>query len=57
MYTIFRVYQDYSSIAETAPTVISALEASAIYLRDPDCICVKIWRKVSGTIILDYWKE
>ena len=33
------------------------LNAVAIYLEDPDCIGVKVWRTDNGAIILDYWKE
>ena len=33
------------------------LTALSIYLEDPDCIGVKVWRTDNGAIILDYWKE
>lgn len=57
MFTILRVYSDCSTVTETTDNIIRALSACAIYLEDPDCISVKIWRTKDGTFILDYYRE
>lgn len=58
MFKVFRVYSDLGSICEDGGSDFGKiLLALNIYLQDPDCIGVKVWRKDNGAIILDYWKE
>lgn len=57
MYQVFRLYNDMGSICERSEDIISSLNAAAIYLMDPTCIGIKIWRTSNGEIILDYWRE
>lgn len=57
MFTLLRVYDDWSSATEQCNDMVAALEAAAIALRDPSCISVKIWeRQVGGAIIMDYYR-
>lgn len=49
---------DYSVTVwtESANTMREALTACAIYLEDPDCVNVKIWRRGhDGEVLFDYW--
>lgn len=57
MYKVFRIYEDIGTICESSDDIVSSLNAAAIYLMDPDCIGIKIWRAATGEIILDYWRE
>ena len=58
MYIILRVYDDCSSATERAEQITGALSAAAIYLEDPSCVSVKIWRAANpNEIILDYYRE
>lgn len=57
MYTIMRHYTDNTTATERGDNISNILSACAIYLEDPDCINVKIWRNDSGDIIMNYWRE
>ena len=57
MFTILRIYQDWTSQTETAPTFACALSACAIYIEDPECWGIEIWNTNNGEIYLNYWKE
>lgn len=57
MYTILRIYTDYTTMTEEASNISQALTASAIYLEDPNCIGIKIWDIHNGEIILDFWRD
>lgn len=66
MFTIYRAYKastydtdgSISDMTEPANTMPAALTACAIYLEDPDCVNVKIWRRgPGGEILFDYWRE
>lgn len=58
MFKVFRIYSDLGTICEDGGSDFGkVLTALSIYLEDPNCIGVKVWRKDNGAIILDYWKE
>lgn len=56
-YTLMTLYEPDSTKTEGTNDFIAALEAAAIYLRDPDCYMVKIWDNDTGDFLLDYWKH
>lgn len=65
MFTVYRAYKTPTydtdcSVAvwtESAATMSAALTACAIYLEDPDCVNVKIWRRgPDGEMLFDYWQ-
>lgn len=67
MFTVYRAYKAFNYetdgsitvITEPANTMPAALTACAIYLEDPECVNVKIWRRggPSDEILFDYWQE
>lgn len=63
MYTIHTAYKDSTGFfvkVEHADSISSALSAAAIYLEDPSCFMVKIWKANGdndGEFILNYWRE
>jgi len=60
MYTIHTGYEDSTGFfvkVEHADSISSALSAAAIYLEDPSCFTVKIWKTNDGKFIVDYWRE
>ena len=54
MYTILRVYDDFSSCTEKTNSLSDALSACAIYVKIPDLINLKIWETETGNFIFDY---
>lgn len=54
MYTILRVYNDFSSCTEQTDSLSDALSACAIYVNIPDLIDLKIWETATGNFIFDY---
>lgn len=54
MYQIIRVYNDQTCMTEHTFSIVAALEACAIYLRDASCESVKIWDEVAKVWILEY---
>ena len=65
MFTVYRAYKtstydtdgSISDITEPASTMPAALAACAIYLEDPDCVNVQIWRRgPDGEVLFDYWQ-
>lgn len=54
MYTILRVYDDFSSCTEQTDSLSAALSACAIYVEIPDLINLKIWETATGDFIFDY---
>lgn len=57
MYTILRVYNDFSSCTEQTDSLSAALSACAIYVDIPDLINLKIWETETGNFIFDYGIE
>ena len=60
MYTIHAGYNDFSGLflkTELADSITSVLSAAAIYLEDPSCFMVKVWKTDDGKVIVDYWRE
>lgn len=58
MYKVFKIYDDMETICEDGgDDFCKVLNALAIYLADPSCIGVKVWRADNGEIIIDYWKD
>lgn len=58
MYKVLRIYDDLTTICEDGgDNFISILNALAIYLEDPMCVGVKVWRSEGGKLVVDYWKE
>lgn len=56
VYQIIIVYEDHWIKTEHTDNIISALEAIAIYLRDPTCIIAKVWDEHEKEWIVDYWR-
>ena len=57
MFMIIRAYNDFTSSTEHANDIVSALNASAIYLEDPNCWMIKIIEVANGKVIMDYWRN
>ena len=57
MYQIIRIYDDFTSINETAKYITLIFSAIAIYLEDPHCIGVKVINLSSGEVIVNYWAK
>lgn len=65
MFTIYRVYKEstydtdgtISTYKEHTNTISAALTACALYLEDPDCVHVEIWRHNPCERLFDYWRE
>lgn len=57
-FIIYTLYNGESD-EKTEPTndIVAALEAVAIYLRDPNCCHVCIEDLHTGEIILRYWRD
>lgn len=55
MYTILRVYGDFTTVTETSDNITNIFSACAIYAEDPDLITLKVWNTKDGTLIVDYY--
>lgn len=57
-FIIYTLYNgEFDERTESTNDIIAALEAVAIYLRDPDCCHACIEDLHTGEIILRYWQE
>lgn len=57
MFMLIRAYNDLTSSSERTDNIILALNASAIYLEDPECCMIKIVDMTTGKVVMDYWRN
>ncbi len=56
-YQLITAYADCTTKTEQVEDVSAALSAAAIYVKDRDCITVKLYDNVGEEFILNYWRD